>query len=685
MNLNALLTNYDSVLNDLELDVLSRIVIDDDPDEVYRLVLLALRRSRGHRIDAARREWGAESKTVANPGVANLAPKMFSQSMLAALQAASGEGMFLHFMNASKAIMSGSKSEEMHGELRQRVEVLDKAQDAILVQDLNCRVIYWNKSAERLYGWRADEMTGRVLVEIVRDAIVDMSKCATSVSPVGEWRSELSLRHRDGSTLIVESRSTLMRGEDGEPRSILSISTDITDRRAAETKIHRLAFFDSLTGLPNRLLLLERLEKALRTAVRQGCMGAIFFIDLDDFKMLDDTLGQDKGDLLLQQIAQRLLACGRSGDTVSRFGSDEFVVIMEGLSEDAVRTTADAQAFGDKLLAVIRRALEVGNFEYNCTASIGVALFPGWCDSAEDLLKRLDLAMYRMKGQARNGICFFDPEMQNFVAPRAALLSDLRHAVKNRAFELFYQPQVDRKRNVTGAEGFLRWQHPRGGIVPPNQFIPLAKQADLMGDLDRWVLETACAEMSEWSARPEMGLFGLTVNVSVRQLLDSRFLNLVREVLRESRINPERLILEITEEAATENIGDTLAQMTALRECGIRFSLDHFGTGHCSVSSLARLPLNQLKIDRSFVKDVLTDVKAAAHVRTIIALGKSLNLAIIAEGVDTEGECKFLEKEGCYTYQGNLFAPAMPFSQLKAFVAQARLLRGLLIPAALVQ
>jgi EAL domain-containing protein (putative c-di-GMP-specific phosphodiesterase class I) len=182
-----------------------------------------------------------------------------------------------------------------------------------------------------------------------------------------------------------------------------------------------------------------------------------------------------------------------------------------------------------------------------------------------------------------------------------------------------------------------------------------------------------------------MGLFSLTVNVSVRQLLDSRFLNLVREVLRESRINPERLILEITEEAATENIGDTLAQMTALRECGIRFSLDHFGTGHCSVSSLARLPLNQLKIDRSFVKDVLTDVKAAAHVRTIIALGKSLNLAIIAEGVDTEGECKFLEKEGCYTYQGNLFAPAMPFSQLKAFVAQARLLRGLLIPAALVQ
>jgi diguanylate cyclase (GGDEF)-like protein/PAS domain S-box-containing protein len=672
MNLNALLTENDSALNNLEIDLLSRIVIDDQAEEVYRLVLLALRRSRRRRTEAARRELAVERPAATNTCTLNGVPNFFSQSMLAALQAASGDRMFMHFRNVTESIVSGRKVDETHIDLRQRVELLDKAQDAILVQDMNDRIIYWNKSAERLYGVTAEEATGRVLREIFRDAPAKINMSDACVSQVGEWNSEISFRHRDGTTLIVESRSALMRGADGEPRSILSINTDITDRRAAETKIQRLAFYDVLTGLPNRLLLLERLEKALRTAVRQGCMGAIFFIDLDDFKTLNDIVGDIKGNLLLQQIAHRLLACVRSGDTVARFGGDEFVVVVEGLSEETRRTAVEARAIGDKLLAAIRRTLPLGKYEYNCTATLGVALFPEWRETAEDLLKRLDLAVYRAKTQARNEMCFFHPEMQHMVASSAALLSDLRRALKNREFELHFQPQVDQKRNVKGAEAFLRWRHPRGGIVPANQFVPLAQEAGLMMELVRWALETACAELAEWSARREMETLSLTVNVGIREFLDSNLLNLLQEVLRESGANPQRLKLEITETSATGNADATVAQMTALKVCEVGFSLDHFGIAHSSLWRLTRFPLDQLKIDRSLVKDVLIDVKAASVVRKIVALGHNLNLSVIAEGVHTEGQREVIEREGCDAYQGDLVSSAMASSQFKTLMAQPR-------------
>jgi diguanylate cyclase (GGDEF)-like protein/PAS domain S-box-containing protein len=651
--------------------------------------------------DAACAEFAVERTVALKNTLPNAVPGFFSPAMLSLLQAASGnvsasmfeaqnqsqdlwyemrcfprpDGMSIYFRNVTESISSRRKLDEANGILREQAELLDKAQDAIFVRDMENRVIYWNRSAERLYGWTAKEVTGRLLGDIFHDSLADMDKSVVSVLQNGEWDGELSQRHRDGTTLIVESRCTLVSGEDGKPRSILAINTDITNRKAAEAKFQHLAFYDVLTDLPNRLLLRERLDKALATASRDGTMGALLFVDLDDFKTLNDTLGHDMGDILLQQVALRLTSCVRKSDTVARFGGDEFVVLLEGLSEDSIRTSAAAKAIGDKVLDAFRKPYQVGSYECNSTASIGITIFPGWSDTVEDLLKRADLAMYRSKAQGRNSMCFFDPAMQTLVASRAALLADLRWALQNRKFELHYQPQVDSSGHVLGAEGLLRWRHSRGRMVPPNEFIPLAEEAGLIVELGRWVLETACAELAEWATRPEMERLSIAVNVSIRQFLDSNFVDLVLEVLRESGANPHRLKLEITESSAMENVDDTIAKMTALKRHGVGFSLDDFGTGHSSLSHLKRLPLDQLKIDRTFVSDVLTDVKDASIARTIITLGRNLNLSVIAEGVETEGQREFLEGEGCHAYQGYLFSAALTSSQFEDFVAAACLLQ----------
>ena len=542
------------------------------------------------------------------------------------------------------------------------------------MQDMDNRVVYWNKSAERLYGWTAAEVTGRLAADIFHGTAENINKSLASVLQNGEWSGELRQYHRDGTLLIVESRCTLVSAEDGKPRSILFINTEITRRKAAEAKILHLAFFDALTELPNRSLLRERLEKALFAAIRQGNMGALLFVNLDEFRVVNDTLGQDIGDALLQQVARRLTSCVGPSITVARLGGDEFVVMLEGLNEELTLTSAEAKAVGDRVLGAFLQPFEVGSYQYNSTVRIGITLFPRLSDTVDDVLRRADLAMHRAKTQGRNTICFFDPVMQIFIASCAALQSDLRRALQNREFELHYQPQVDSQRRVVGAEGLLRWRNSRGGMVPPNEFIPLAEESGLIVELGRWALETACAMLAEWAARPALGRLSIAVNVSVRQFLDANFVSLVREVLRESGANPRRLKLEVTESTVMEKADDTIAKMTALKVLGVGFSLDDFGTGYSSLSRLKRLPLDQLKIDRSFVSDVLTDVRDASIARTIITLGRNLNLSVIAEGVETEGQRDFLECEGCHAYQGYLFSPALTSSRFEAFVESSSLL-----------
>jgi diguanylate cyclase (GGDEF)-like protein/PAS domain S-box-containing protein len=649
--------------------------------------------------DAACAEFCVERRLALNDVIHHAVPGFFSPSMLAGLQAASCDqqashfeapnmeqsvwydvrcfprigGMSVYFRNITEAMSARRTLEQAQSSVREQAELLDKAQDAIFVQDMETRILYWNKSAERLYGRPAREAIGRRVADIFCDTSKQLDEGMAAIMSQGEWSGVLSQRHRDGRTVFVESRCTLVHAEDGTPRSILSINTDITNRRAAEARIEHLAFFDILTELPNRLLLRERLERTLATAIQRGNMGALLFIDLDDFKTINDTLGHGTGDVVLQQVALRLASCVRQSDTVARLGGDEFAIMLEGLSADAEAAIAEAKAIGNKVLRAFLQPYNVGNYEYAAKASIGITLFPMWSGSVDELLKRAELAVYQAKARGRNMLCFFEPAMQQLVDSRAELQSDLRRALHNGEFELHYQPQVDNAGHVTGAEGLLRWKHPRRGMVPPGAFIPLVEEAGLIVDLGHWVLETACSQLAQWATRPECERLILAVNVSIRQFLDANFVGLVREVIRSSGANPHRLKLEITESAMLENAEDTIAKMTVLKESGVGFSLDDFGTGYSSLSRLSRLPLDQLKIDRSFVKDVLTDPRGASIVRTVILLGKSLNLSVIAEGVETEGQRAFLEGEGCYSYQGYLFAAALTAARFEIFVATGSL------------
>ena len=584
------------------------------------------------------------------------------------------DGLSVYFRNVTEAVVARRRLDEAARTLREQAELLDKAQDAILVADMNGTLIYWNKGAEALYGWSGGDAVGRTFDEIF-GAEPDAGEARlAALHDSGEWTGERSQRGRDGRPLIVESRCTLVRADDGTPRSILAINTDITNRKAAEAKVQRLAFYDVLTELPNRLLLRERLEKALAAAERGRSTGALLFIDLDDFKLLNDTLGHDVGDRFLAHVARRLTECVRVNDTVARLGGDEFVVMLEGLNADTRMAAAEAKAVGDKILSVFGAPFYVGDFEHNSTASIGITLFPAPLDTVDDLLKRADLAMYRAKAQGRNTLCFFDPGMQAFVESRSALQADLRRALLNREFELRYQPQVDVTGAVIGAEALLRWQHAEHGWVSPAEFIPLAESAGLIVELGRFVLETACAQIARWSLQPATAGLTIAVNVSLRQFLDANFVNVVLDTLGATGIDPRRLKLEITESSAMENADDTIAKMTALRARDVGFSLDDFGTGYSSLSHLKRLPLDQLKIDRGFVTGVLTDPKDASIVRTLITLGRNLDLLVIAEGVETAGQRDFLEREGCGVYQGFLFSPALSATDFERFVAAPRML-----------
>ena len=646
--------------------------------------------------DAACTEFAVDRNNALKKTLANAAPGFFSHSMRDGIEAAShnanaslfeaqnndhdiwyvvrcyprSDGLSVYFQNVTNSVLSRSELQQAQDSVREKAELLDKAQDAILVADIeDSRIRYWNKGAERLYGWTPEEATGRLASDIFCYDLSAMNARVAATLRDGDWAGEVSQGRKDGSVVNVETHLTLVKNQDGKPRSILAINTDISKRKEAEAQMQRLAFYDTLTGLPNRQLLRERLDRALPLADRRKTAGALLFIDLDDFKTLNDTLGHHIGDSLLQQVAERLNSCARKTDTVARLGGDEFVMMLEGLSHDERAAAAETKLIADKILQTFLKPYKLALYENESTASIGIALFTGSSDTADDLLKRADLAMYRAKSQGRNSMCFFDPGMQTYVTQRAALRTDLRRAVQNNEFDLFYQPQVRSDGRVISAEALLRWRHPQRGMVPPIEFIPLAEEDGLIVEIGGWVLETACSQLAKWAQDPVMNNLTIAVNVSLRQFLDSHFVNLVLETLQKSGTNPCRLKLEITESSMLEKLDDTIAKMEYLKGFGIGFSLDDFGTGYSSLFQLKRLPLDQLKVDRAFINDLLINDRDASIARTIITLGRNLNLTVIAEGVETKGQREFLEREGCHIYQGYLFSPALNRLQFEAFVA----------------
>ncbi len=462
--------------------------------------------------------------------------------------------------------------------------------------------------------------------------------------------------------------------KDGKIVGIVGFNQDITERKQADERIRNLAFYDPLTQLPNRRLMFDRLNQALVGSGRRGRQGALMLIDLDNFKILNDTQGHELGDRLLLEVAARLRASMRQGDTAARLGGDEFVVILEdidGLNQGASQGAIQAEALGEQIQLCLSQPFRLPSpasgldFLHRCTCSIGVTLFSGVEVSAEELLRRCDTAMYQAKAAGRNAVRFFDPQMQAAVAARAALEADLRDAIEQQQFLVYYQVQVDHNGQPIGAEALLRWQHPTQGMIYPGAFIGLAEETGLIVALGDWVLEAACRQLAIWRQHPATAHLTLAVNVSARQFRTENFIQKLKFLIADTGIAPGQLKLELTETLLIENTGEIVAAMEALKDLGVSFSLDDFGTGYSSLAYLKQLPLDQLKIDQSFVRDILTDNNDAVIARTILVLGDSLGMQVIAEGVETREQWQFLADSGCQKFQGYYFGRPEPLATLE--------------------
>ena len=547
-------------------------------------------------------------------------------------------------------------------------KVLESISDCFLSLDSGSRLIYLNDAGCLELGLDRRKAIGQDIFKIAPDFFSELMRsgfASAAVSPVA------TLFEAQDETLSQWYVLRCFPRVDGMSVYFLNITERLQSRmrlEEAQARNERLARYDTLTELPNRLLLQELLEKAVST----GRRGALLLVDVDDFKTINDTQGHELGDLLLKKVAHRLSTCTQPGGTLARLGGDEFVLMLEGLSDDADAGRREANAVAKTILGAFETPLRCGSYESDSTVSVGIAFFRNASDSVDETLKRAELAMYAAKAQGRSSVCHFSPPMAVEVAARAALQADLRRALLNREFELYYQPLVNTEGRVVGAEALLRWIHPLRGFVPPNEFIPLAEKDGLIIELGRWVLSTACRQLALWKVHDNLGTMTVAVNVSMLQFRDSNFEHLVQEVLAETKADPQLLKLEITESSFMEKVEDTIKKIDALRSLGVGFSLDDFGTGYSSLSHLKRLALDQLKIDRSFVKDILTDQKTVSIVSTIITLGNNLNLTVIAEGVETEAQREFLEREGCDVYQGYLFSPAVPIREFEEFVIAAK-------------
>ena len=552
--------------------------------------------------------------------------------------------------------------------MREQASLLDKARDAIIVRSLDHRILYWNKSAERLYGWTAAEAMQTQMDELIYQNPADLYQTVSIVLKNREWVGEFNQRKKDGTLLTVEGHWTLVDDEQGNPQSILAINTDITTRKVAQEEIQQLAFYDSLTKLPNRQLLLDRLKLVMANSSRDNRIGMLMFIDLDHFKTLNDSLGHDVGDLLLKEVATRLMRCVRAGDTVARFGGDEFVVLMAELSQEIDAAVNQAKKVAEKIFGTLNEPYHLAGHTHSSSPSIGITLINQQSHNVEELLKQADLAMYQAKAAGRNTLRFYDTEMQNTINIKVALENDIRHALTNKEFLLYYQPQIDNHRQIIGAEALIRWRHPTRGIVLPGHFIPLAEETRLILSLGRWVLEAACNQLVAWEKQPETAELLLAVNVSVYQFRQPDFVQQVLQILEKTGANPFRLKLELTESLLANNLEDIIEKMTLLKTKGVGFALDDFGTGYSSLSYLKQLPLDQLKIDQSFVRDILTDPNDAAIARAVVTLAQSLGLEVIAEGVETEEQREFLLQNNCYIYQGYLFSQPMPIDKFEVYI-----------------
>jgi diguanylate cyclase (GGDEF)-like protein len=554
--------------------------------------------------------------------------------------------------------------------------VLDQALESMvsgfMLLDAERRVVQWNRRFEEIYPWLA----GTVVPMIGFDQVLEItSRFHLPDASAAERRNWVAERLRLQRGAAAPHEQVLPNGhhiqitERNTPEGGLVITYhDVTDLRLASAEIESLAFYDTLTGLPNRRLLLDRLTHATAAVSRSGLMGALLFLDLDDFKTVNDTLGHEVGDQLLQQVAQRLKNCVRDVDTVARLGGDEFVVMLTDLAVERGHAAHLARQVGEKMLLSLNQPYVLGEQACRSTCSLGATLFGTDVENAAELLKQADIAMYHVKAHLGNALCFFDPQMQAAISDRARLESDLRLALERQEFELHYQPQFALGGQMVGAEVLLRWQHPLRGMVSPGEFIAVAEESELIVPIGQWVLRTACHQLAAWQAIPGLAGLQLSVNVSARQFHQPDFVEGVTLALLESGVRPRLLKLELTESLMLESVDECIAKMGLLKSSGVQFSVDDFGTGYSSLAYLTRLPLDQLKIDQSFVWNLGVRHSDGLIVQTIIAMARSLGLEVIAEGVETAAQRDLLAQYGCEMYQGYLLARPAPAAALEAMV-----------------
>jgi len=551
---------------------------------------------------------------------------------------------------------------------------LEAMENGFLLLDADHKLVSWNRRYLEIYPW----LNGHIAVGVsfkdmmgvaARHNMPEASDgeraqwVADRIALLAEGVHSHERQFPDGRIIEITERST----PDG---GVVIVYQDVTRLRRASAEIEQLAFYDPLTGLPNRRLLTDRLQQAVVSALRNGRRGALLFMDLDHFKTLNDTLGHDVGDLLLQQVAQRLKGCVREADTVARLGGDEFVVMLMDLSADSAEAARQTRLVGDNLLRALTQPYELNGKQFRSSCSLGAAMFGDTSLQASDLLKQADIAMYQVKGSGRNALCFFDPGMLAAIEARAALEADLRRGLAEQQFALHYQVQMRDGSTPVGAEALIRWNHPERGLIAPGSFIGLAEETGLIQPIGQWVIEEACRQLAQWQHSPATAGLELSVNVSARQFRDADFVHLVRSAIAESQAPAQRLKLELTESLVLDNVDDTIAKMRALKDLGVSFSMDDFGTGHSSLSYLTRLPLDQLKIDQSFVRNIGMQETDSMIIQTIIGMGNNLGIEVLAEGVETEEQRAFLAEHGCKLCQGYLFGRPMPAEAFNATLGE---------------
>ena len=553
-------------------------------------------------------------------------------------------------------------------------EALESMVGGFVLLDSQRRVVHWNRRFVVIYPWLAPYVAPQLPFRVLLEQSARNLLPAASQAEREQWIQERQAQQREGmgsaEQLLPDGRCIQLQERHTPDGGLVITYHDVADLRRAKEEIENLAFYDALTGLANRRLLLDRLGRAIVQAQRTGKVGALLFLDLDHFKALNDSKGHEMGDELLQQVARRLLAHVREMDTVARLGGDEFVVMLRDLSASREGAAAVAQRIAEKLLQALEEPFQLGGHLYQGAASIGATLFCADVDSATDLLRRADIAMYQAKARRGNALCFFDPRMQAAINERAQLESDLRQALASDQLVLHYQPQCTASGDVLGAECLVRWQHPERGLVPPGQFIPVAEGSDLILGIGQWVLRAACRQLAAWAHQADCARLRLSVNVSARQFRQDDFVCQVDRVLQTTGASAHLLTLELTESMVLDNVQDAIEKMDQLRAKGVQFALDDFGTGYSSLSYLTRLPLHTLKIDQSFVRHLGERPADNAIVQTIIGMGRNLDLAVIAEGVETQAQKDLLAGYGCDLYQGYLLGRPAPIEVLQALLAR---------------